>query len=307
MKRFVVRFIYFVVIIIALIAATVGGTIYIMSQASFKIDPSKNILVLGESLTEFGINDSIFTRSVNLSQSANAYMYSYCKLKKVLENNQHIDTVLLSFKYTMLTKKFEDVWIMSENSVVFRVPFFVTLLGKDEFLTYDKKKLLQAIIKIPIRNIGSIIKYLRKGQSNFSYKDLRIGGYVRVDMNNLEMEPILPFIGDLGNAESSWQAESPMQKEYLYKIIDLCKKYNVELILLSTPIYNPEVFGNIDKMNEYHLKYLNGIKMLNYTSFALPDEYYRDIIHLNYKGADVFSKYLQENLTNDLKKLDEKE
>jgi len=307
MKKFIIHVACFFIITIAVIVALVGGTIYILSQASFKIDPSKNILIMGESLTQFGINDTIFERGINLSQNGTAYMYTYCKLKKVLENNPHIDTVLLSFKYGLLERERGERWIMQEDILVSKMAYYISLLGKDEFLVYnDKKILLQAILKVPIRNVYLIIKYFRRGQSNLTYKDLNIGGYLK--SNKQEVQRDLKEREQLMDMEYPCEEESPLQKEYLLKIINYCRKHNVKLILISMPTYKPEFYGGIDKTYEYHSKHLNEIQLLDYSNFIMPDEsYYRDVLHLNYKGAEVFSNYLQENLVNDLKMLDEKE
>ncbi|MDR2414458.1 MAG: hypothetical protein LBD64_05695, partial [Odoribacteraceae bacterium] len=93
---------------------------------------------------------------------------------------------------------------------------------------------------------------------------------------------------------------SLLQKEYLLKIVDLCRSRNVELILINTPTYKPEKYGNLDKLRAYYNTYLPGVKYMDYSAFPLPDSCYGDISHLNYKGAEVFSKYLQENFTRDL-------
>ena len=301
MKKFICLTGIFLLVSLSVILTMVTVTIVIMSQASFRIDSNKNILILGTSLTAACIDDNIFIRSANLSEKGTAHMYSYCKLKKILENNQQIDTVLLSFSYLELTKEREDLWIMNEKFLVPRVSYSITLLGKEEFLVYNNKRvLLQAILKVPIRNAGSVVKYFLKGGKNFSYKDLRIGGYYKMNgsfvqraIEKREQEFVLhPLVIE----------ESPIIKEYLFKIVDCCKRHNVKLILLSPPIYKSERYGDMDKMYEYHSKYLNEIELLDYSNFIFPDEsYYLDIMHLNHKGAEIFSNYLQENLVNDLK------
>ena len=47
---------------------------------------TKNILILGDSHTENAINDSIFSNSLNYSASADAYIFSYVKLKAILNS-----------------------------------------------------------------------------------------------------------------------------------------------------------------------------------------------------------------------------
>jgi hypothetical protein len=73
------------------------------------------------------------------------------------------------------------------------------------------------------------------------------------------------------------------------------------LILINTPVYKPEIYESIDKLNDFYDTYLSGVKYLDYSAFPLPDSCYGDIGHLNYKGAQIFSKYLQENLNVDVR------
>ncbi len=272
------------------------GTIYIMSQASYKIDSKKNILILGESYSEAGIDDNLFNRSINLSQSGTAYLYSYVKLEKLLEENKHIDTVLVSFRYDLLTKDREDLWIMSEDFLVPKVAFCVTLLGKEEFSVYNDKKILsQAILKVPIRNMGSVIKYFHKGRSNFTYRDLRIGGFLKSNRQRLQKD-----IEKGLSLKPTTEEESPVQKKYLLKIMSCCKKHNVKLILINLPMYKPEIYGCTDKLYEYHNKYLKDVEFWDYSNFSFSsDSCYGDLGHLNYKGALVFSNYLQKYCAQD--------
>jgi len=275
-----------------------------MQQASFKIDQSKNILILGASLTEASIDDTVFKRAINLSQSGTAYMYSYCKLKKILENNPQIDTVLFSFKYQEL-KESADNMIQGEEYLVPHVSFLITLLSKDELMVFkDKIVLLQAILKVPVRNAVPVMRFFRS-PTHFSYKDLRIGDFGKLYRNALQQ--------DLSHRQvevddSISEKESFLQRYYLLKMVDCCREHHVKLILLCTPTYKPELYGNTAKLLEYHRKYVNEITLLDYSNFKFPDEsYYGDTEHLNYKGAEFFTNYLQKNLANDLKMQDEKE
>jgi hypothetical protein len=289
MKKFIFQIIKFMTLMMTTIFIMVGGTICIISKASFKITPDINILILGDSHTETAIDDAIFRNSCNLSQSGTAYLYSYCKLKKILKKNPHIDTVFLSFYYGALLKGIEDNWIMNEDVLATRVASYITLLGKEEIAVYTNKiALLNAILKIPTRGIGSIITYCRKGDIDFT----NIGGYVKLDRDCLQRDIKLQNANN--QVVGGGGGESFLQKKYLIKIAYLCFENNVKLILISTPTYRPEQYDQMDKLKEYHAKYLHHVDFVDYSNFVLPDSCYGDIGHLNYKGAEIFSRYLQE-------------
>jgi hypothetical protein len=97
MKIFLLNIIKFFCINITIVIVAVVTVYSILSGASFAVPKDKNILIVGDSHTECAIDDSIFTRSFNISQSGTAYLYSYIKLRKILVENSHIDTVLVSF------------------------------------------------------------------------------------------------------------------------------------------------------------------------------------------------------------------
>ncbi|MDR0427925.1 MAG: hypothetical protein LBH12_04905, partial [Dysgonamonadaceae bacterium] len=98
---------------------------------------------------------------------------------------------------------------------------------------------------------------------------------------------------------------SAYQKAYLLKIAELCKSRDVELILLNVPMYKPEVYGDNELANDFHDAYLSDVKYMDYSAFTLPDSCYRDIGHLNYRGARIFSQYLQERFSADVKEIGE--
>jgi hypothetical protein len=117
-----------------------------------------------------------------------------------------------------------------------------------------------------------------------------IGGYQKLDRNKLQKAIELTEDNETGENEYS-----AYQLEYLLKIVELCNKKGVELILFNAPTYNPEKHGNLAALSNYYNTYLSGIKYFDFSDFALPDYGYADIGHLNFKGAEIFSKYLENN------------
>jgi hypothetical protein len=300
MRRFISKFITFVCIAAVIVICIPAGIYFVRSKVSFKIPPDKHIIVTGDSHTELAIDDNIYLKSVNISQGGSAYLYSYCKLQKFLNENTHIDTVLLSFHYGPLMDLIDNRWILGSGPMMYKIPFYLTLLNKEEiaiFTNHDKFTFIKAVFNLPFRFfVKSFIKvFIKRG--NISYDDLNIGGYIKSDRNKLQKNIELYE----KRTEEEEVNISLCQLEYLLKIVDLCKCENVELILINTPVYKPEIYESIDKLNDFYDTYLSEVKYLDYSAFPLPDSCYGDIGHLNYKGAQIFSKYLQENLNVDIR------
>jgi hypothetical protein len=255
----------------------------IVARASFELPHEKNILVLGDSSTTFGIDDSIYSRSTNISGSGTTYVYSYFKLGKFLDENDHIDTVLLSLQNAAIV----DLEMFEKANMMYHVPFLLPFFDRDAiaiFVDENRKPFISSVLNISPR---PVIRFILK-RGAISYQNLSLGGYEKLDRNKLQ-EDI-----SLHNTQPSEEKPySPIQKKYLLKIVSLCKSNNITLILINTPTYKPDLYGHLDTVNDFYNTYLSGVTDINYSAFPLPDSCYADIGHLNYNGAEIFSKYLQ--------------
>jgi hypothetical protein len=291
-KKFLLKVAAFSALNLVLLTALLGGTYYIRSHASFRIPEEKNIIVIGDSHTECAIDDSIFLRSFNISQSGTAYLYSYIKLRKFLEENPHIATVFVSF-HGLSIQKSRDEWVVDNSTILSFVLRYISLFGSEEAALFlDKPVFYSAVIKTPVYSIGVIRKFILN--HSLTAKDLYIGGYLFLERDKLqraiEIEEETMRAGT-GAAENEY---SEYQLAYLLKIVELCKEKNVELVLFNAPTYNPARYGNLSALENCYNTYFPGIKYLDYSNFPLPDYGYGDIGHLNFKGARIFSQWLED-------------
>jgi hypothetical protein len=289
MRRFLIRLSKFVSIIAIAIILIIGVTIIIVSNASFKLPANKNILVLGDSHTECAIDDHIFSRCINVAGSGTAYLYTYCKLRKFLNENANIDTVLLSFHWGSLISSADDKWMFNDEVISSKLSRYVTFMDKEELLLYKcNGTAFKAILQLPVNNLKAIYHFFKQ-YGKVNYKNLSIGGYYRLDRDKLHKS-----INNYDNSRSTDIGK--YQKIYLLKIVDLCKSKNVKLILINTPTYNATHYGHLIWLQDYHNTYLHDTEYLDFSEFPLPDSCYGDIEHLNYKGAEIFSHYLDKEL-----------
>jgi hypothetical protein len=288
MKIFLLNIFKFVLILSTVMMLMLFGTLYICSFVTYEIPQEKNIIIVGDSHTECAINDYIFSRSINLSLSADAYLYSYIKLRKFLSVKKNKKKVILSFHGGSIRKSIDN-WIFGERYIRNRIPKYIFMLNINEILLLMRgKAFFSSLLKLPIYHITIIVKYITK--KNITYKDLYIGGYLKLDRDELQKN-----IEILKNTETVQEGYSLYQLEYLQNIIQLCKQYNVELILLNSPTYASEIYGNKDDLVNYYNCYFSTIKYLDFSDFNLPQYGYGDIEHLNYYGAEIFSQYLEDN------------
>jgi hypothetical protein len=246
---------------------------------------------LGDSHTEYAIDDHIFSRCINVAEGGTAYLYTYGKLRKFLNENSHIDTVLLSFHWGCLISSTDDIWIFKGEFISSKLSRYVTFMDKEELLLLykgNRTMAFKAILQLPVNNLKAIYHFFKQ-HGEVNYKNLNIGGYNRLDRDKL--------YENINNYDNSRSTDiGKYQKNYLLKIVDLCKSKNVKLILINTPTYNATRYGHLTWLQDYYNTYLNDTEYLDFSGFPLPDSCYGDIGHLNYKGAEIFSRYLDKEL-----------
>ena len=296
MKRFIANTAAFTAILASLLCMMIVCTLLIASRISFAMPRDRHIAVIGDSYTACAIDDSIFSKSINISNHGEAYLYSYIKLKRILEENTHIDTALLSFHNGSGSLN-DEKRLISNEAIRNHVPGYFFLMGKDEYVFFrNNPAFFVSILRIPFINIRKILVFVIK-KGVMSYKDFKLGQYSKANGYYLP-QAIEKQEENLKNRENVKTDEFPSyvyQTRYLQKIIDLCKEKNVELILFNSPTYRPDRYANNKQLMEYYNTYLRGTRYMDFSDFPLPEYGYRDIGHLNYKGAEIFSRYLRDN------------
>lgn len=267
------------------------GTYYIHKSISFKVPIDKHILILGDSTTECAIDDNIFSNSVNMSYASSLNLFSYLKLEKFLDVNSHVDKVVLSFHCFGIKKEIDEK-INDAAYIKNNIPRHLFLFKKNEILLFGKNSyFFKAVFKSLIFSTERLLKLLKN--KDLIYSDLRIGGYYKIDNIINDMNNNIAF----NNLYIEDKFEySQYELEYLLKIVKLCKDKNVELILLSTPFYNK--YYDKSGITYFYNTYLSDIKYFDFSDFYIPEYGYADVLHLNYRGAEIFSHYLEDNYKN---------
>jgi hypothetical protein len=104
-----------------------------------------------------------------------------------------------------------------------------------------------------------------------------------------------PILNDRSRYASYYRHLNPVNEQCYLKIIELCKQANVQLIVVLPPVYMklpengcPMEVRALEKLcKEHHVPFINDSQ----SSFFLqhPDLFY-DNRHLNYQGAEVYTK-----------------
>jgi len=286
MKKFIFSVFIFIIIFISFFILF-NALFYIYNsnmESNYIVDKSKSILVLGDSHTECAINDSIVIKSVNISKSADAYFYSFIKLRKFLKINSGIKTVILGISEKSLYNK---NWLYKPN----KANAYFRLMNLNDFRVLLESGGIKTFANLAKASFDNFSKLLIIKKSN--YKDMGIGGYLYFKREKLD-EAITRY----KKQKSIDRPYSEIQVEYLLKIVNLCQEYTVKLILLNTPTY---VYckneNDSEKLEQFINKNIdNSVEYWDYSNYLLPDFCYGDLVHLNYRGAEIFSKKLQNDI-----------
>lgn len=288
LKKFLKNLFIFGVIFSFICITVLAFSFLFLKSIDFKIDNRKNILILGDSHTQTGINDKILDRSFNFSTSASSYLFSYAKLLKVIEDNKQIDTLILSFHYGSLDGDIDQRVLFNDTLILDRVPSYIPFLRFEEMQYFTSRvSFFKSFLYLPKVLSFYFLKSLVK--RDFSFHNLDLGGYNNLDRFKLKEDiKRRESFGDFPKKDSI----SYLELDYLIKISDLCKEKNIKLLLINTPMYNAGKYTDTSFYYKNYKKFLSNEVLLDYASMPFPDSCYGDISHLNYNGAKIFTEKL---------------
>ena len=287
MKKFLLNITRFIFTLTGCIFVLLVATSFISKYLfDFNIPKQKNILVLGNSHPECAINDSILPNVFNLAQGGTGYFYDYIKAREVIANNSQIDTVIIGYTYGDMAKEM-DSWFNGKDKIKFKLRNYFFLFNFNDYLALLKANPVEVLYQTP----QAIWYNLYMSYRGYSY----LGGF-----NYLERDKLDEAILRLDNQQplTSGIEISKYQSVYLQKIYTFCNQNNIVLILLNTPIHPlAEKYRKSLKTNYYKFasQKLPKAILINDSNFKLPESFYADLNHLNFKGAHKYSEFLKQN------------
>jgi hypothetical protein len=299
MKSFLLKVIIFILITGSLTSGLIVlSDIAVKSKENqlLKINDDVNMVFTGDSYVECAVNDRLIEHTINIAQSGEAYLYSYAKVKALLEHNSQIQTVYVGFSFGDLLMEKEKSWVFGSEFVTEKIQYYNYLLHPSEKLLILKSNpiaYLSGLTKSVNNNFQSFVKSYSSEKTNRSIKNF--GGYKHLVRDKLNLDP------ELNLYKEQPVEKSLVQEKYLQMISEVCKQHSVELVLFSTPKYKSYNANIDDNIRQIWLNVRNSLSLdslADFSAFTLPDSCYGDLTHLNYKGAEVFSRFLNERLNS---------
>jgi hypothetical protein len=292
------------VIIFILITGSLTSGLIVLSDFAvrnresqlLRISDDINLVFAGDSYVECAVNDRLIDHSINIAQSGEAYLYSYAKIKALLEHNSQIQKVYVGFSFGDLLMEKEKSWVYGSEFVTEKIQYYNYLLDKSEkslILRNNPIAYLSGLTKSVNNNFQAFVKSYSSENSRRIIKNF--GGYKHLVRDKLNLDP------ELNLYKEQPVEKSLVQEKYLQMISEVCRQNSVELVLFSTPKYKSYNASIVVNIRQIWLEVRNSLpldSLADFSAFTLPDSCYGDLTHLNFKGAEVFSRYLNEKLNH---------
>lgn len=283
MKKFILRTITFAIFAI--------GFVYVFNIAFIKGNASKlrlpddvHTVYLGNSTIETSVNDSIVPHSFNMGKSADHIEFIYTKIKMLKRVNPQIDTIVIGLDDIILHKEKDDDW--AKHGI--NSPFFFTEFDIDDHISNLRNFSFKWNSGYLTSLYDGLDWFYLTTKKNGTPRDLKVGGYLYLVRDKLYLDITKNRADHLKQYASDDVSEGILH--YFRKITNFCTTNDITLIFMSTPKHKER--WNQRSYREIHSKYFPEIPLYDFTEITYPDSCYGDVVHLNYRGARVFSEQL---------------
>lgn len=228
-----------------------------------------------------------------MAQSGEAYLYSYIKLRKLLEANKNIRRVMIEVTNNNLESEMDE-WTFGKTYVRYHYQKYAHLLKWDELqlLVRENPKAVTDAIAITAKNN---LVYLRT--NHFPYYTYADWGKFK-KWEESKIDSIIQLTNEqIGTKKASLNTPvfkfSKYNLRFLDSIVALSKQHRKEILFLRAPQH--PFYQNTLKDSIYFktlsVRY-KSIPLIDFARMGLPDDEYLDFHHVNFKGAVKVSKKL---------------
>lgn len=299
MKSLIIKLsLYSLIIVVILEFFYLFNSFLIYNYGFLNVDNNKNIIIIGASRSRNAIvGDKLLKGSVNLSDAGDPLLFSLIKLKTIKKNNQNIDTVLLSIDNRTLNTNLANHFYRPK-SIEHKLPNYQNLLTLDDWkmlFKINKYSTIKSVFYTPKYSLKLIKEIIIN--SNHNYQQLNIGGFYK-EKKIINPKIIKDFIY---NDSLNNYTLSKIEINNLNRIALFCESNKIELIFFNPPLH-PAIYESIKYQkgkiifDEYLSTNYPTHTYLDFSNQFLPDSCYADLIHLNEKGAELFTKKINRTL-----------
>ncbi len=279
MRKFFIRFIVFLFFPSFYFGINMIINHYLFTHQEVKME-KKQVMIAGDSHAMKGLDPQYFASAANIAQTAEPYVLTYWKLKKIFKTVVP-DTLILSCSPHNISD-FNDTKFSNDNwsAEMFRRCYpiqeldIVSKYVEVDYKTYYKVLWKQTAFYPKKNHIIYIGHYTNTTKSTFADCDSTVRRHFY--------------------QEGTVAGVSTLAIQYLDSIIQLCTAKKIEVILTGTPLH-PQYLSRIPSgiLNAYHelmTSYSQQHFVYDRTITTYPDSLYLNCDHLNTYGATRFTQ-----------------
>ena len=291
MKQFLKNILFFCLpLVVLFIGASIISKIIINTYGIFTVDKSVTTLILGHSQPECDLNDTLIKNTRNLSQGGEAYIYTYQKVKKIIEVNPQIKTILISFSNNQ-TEELMNKWTYGDAIMESYYPKYSFMMDKQDVSLFVKNN-FSSFLSAETKSIASNLKILTNIKKN-RLEDRNWGGYLYLIRNKTD-SLLKTHDTDILKKQKNNKI-SKVNIDYLSKIVSFCKLKKIKIVFMRLPVH-PKLFAIQDESTFQKIRRtkFNDIPFLDFHNFEATNKEFGDLEHLNHFGAKRFSLFFNQ-------------
>lgn len=291
MKRFFFRIISFLIFAIVF-ASCISGMLRLSQFSMLCLPEGRHIVFLGNSHIEGAINDTVIGGSYNFGRSGDRVEMEYLKLKLLKRVNPDIDTVFVGFDNVLMYHSAQEEF----NSTQMH-PYLYSVMDIEDWwkvLTMSSSSYLESFVVHPLSWMKMVdLRHLLKTQCDI--RDfLFLGGNDWPEDNQLAED-----IVRRGNKSGVYpkQTHDSLNAYFMRKTISFCKDSDIELFFICPP-QHPYTPCNTHDYKQWYAEEFSDVKFFDCLEMPMADSCYSNLDHLNFKGARIFSEYIDKEILN---------
>ncbi|MGK0448647.1 MAG: hypothetical protein ACJA2M_002447 [Polaribacter sp.] len=269
----------------------------------FKVDSDKAILVFGDSHAECNFYD-VDNEIQNFGVRSEAPNFTLLKAKHLLQSNNGKHVIITLSPHNISTWREKRYY--ERDSSAGMISKYWSLI--------DHKYLLDNYSDLPLKT--SALLHLKKItgapniESSFLIKDNFKGGFYRdKDTTVLSLKSVKKsfqrHFDDDHFKDINYDSSSKKFKKYYKELISFVASTDAKVVVIGTPIHSSYLDMLSQEQYANYKSFLLKIKeeypntqILDYTELDLPDHYFLDSDHLNFRGAKYFTQLLIKEIIN---------
>jgi hypothetical protein len=192
----------------------------VINSIDLSLDNSIDTVIVGNSMPECAIDDSMLEGVINWSKSAHRTEVTYFKLRKLLQCNPQIKYAFINFGPNV-----------DDDSK--RKKHIVGLCNVLPFMTISEFLDIPASLQTYISLIADLLQSVVYSSRSLSFTSF--GGYLSLDRNKLEEDINL-------HVKQAKPVICQNVSKYYDRIVRVCQDHSVQPIFIQTPIYQHDIY-----------------------------------------------------------------